>query len=170
MASCFLNKKGQISIEFVLILLIGLIYLNTISSAVIYPAIDSAKDVSNVGEARLASEKIVNSINELSVSPGDGKKTIRVFVPENTTISCDSFASSIKFAVKVSSTSIQSCKTDVDGDDAKCTKSFSLPGVSLDASTCGSVVSVLSKKGFFTLAITKTGTGLTSNISINDVS
>ena len=155
MAFLVLNKKGQISIEFVLILLIGLLYLQTISSAVITPAIDSAKDVSNVGEARLAAEKIVNSVNELSVSPGDAKKTIRVYVPENSTVTISD--SGVEFSVNLSSTNVPSCNS------GKCIKTinFSIPaGVTVDTGS----LSALTEKTFNTLSILKS----VSTISISN--
>jgi len=155
MASCFLNKKGQISIEFVLILLIGLIYLNTISSAVIYPAIDSAKDVSNIGEARLAVEKIVNSVNELAASPGEGKKTINVFVPEKTTITCT--GSAVKFSVQVAGNNIGSCKAANDGDDDHiCSKSIAISAVDCTG------FPILNRKSLVALKIAKVSGGTVS--------
>ncbi len=161
MASVVLNKKGQVSIEFVLLLLVGLIYLQTISSAVITPAINSATDVSNVGEARLATEKIVNSINELSSSPGDAKKTINVFVPENTEIRCNSTSKSVSFSVTVNGISVSTCTPNSDGKTSLCEKNLVSGAQNLDCSAFSS----LNRKSFVALSLTKSGASNTVSIA-----
>ena len=84
-----MNGKGQISIEFLLIMLIMLLYLQTI----IRPGIDSAEmaasDVQRVDQTNLMAEKLASSINEIAAASGDTKKTIQLFLPENVFISCD---------------------------------------------------------------------------------
>lgn len=154
--------KGQISIEFVLILLVGLIYLQTIQITVIDQSINSAKDVSNVGEARLAASKIVESVNELAAADGTAKKTIHVFVPEKTTISCLA-SNGITFTVSIDSDKINECKQAVDGDaDNICTKtiSFSTPSEPPIAVECSSFPAI-NQKSFATVSIEKTDTEVT---------
>lgn len=74
--------RGQVTIEFILVLVIVLVILATIS----LPTIDRIEqDISDVGTAAsLAAnqQQIVNAAEELSLSGCGSRKTIRVFVNE----------------------------------------------------------------------------------------
>lgn len=85
----FLKKKkgrGQTSIEFLLVILIILIYLQ----ATIQPAVTNTsyaiEDTKRVGLLKIAGEKLANSINEIAVLSGEGKKTIELILPPKSTI------------------------------------------------------------------------------------
>ncbi|MFH1752121.1 MAG: hypothetical protein ABH821_04260 [archaeon] len=81
-------NKGQISIEFMLLLIIMLLYIQ----AVIIPAMNdstaSVQDVRRIAESNLALEKIYNTANEIAFASGDSFQTITVFIPEETKINC----------------------------------------------------------------------------------
>lgn len=83
-----MNRKGQASIEFILLIILMLLYVQTI----ILPAIDmsksSVKGTMGLGEAVFAGEKIANAINYVGSGSGEGKETISVYLPAESTISC----------------------------------------------------------------------------------
>ena len=81
LARSILNERGQVSIEFILIVTIALIYIN----AAVWPSIDisskTAIDVKGVADTKVSAMKIANAVNEAATSSGDMKKTINVFLP-----------------------------------------------------------------------------------------
>ena len=83
------SKKGQISLEFMLIILICIGYLQVITATVIGPSIDAAQDVTRLGQAKLSAEKLANAINEVSSSLGESKRTLHLFVPKDSALSCN---------------------------------------------------------------------------------
>lgn len=84
------SRKGQISIEFMLIILICLGYLQLLTVNVLEPAIDAAQDVTRLGQAKLSAEKLAVTINEMGSSLGEGKRTLHLFVPKDIIFSCSS--------------------------------------------------------------------------------
>tara|TARA_Y100000310_G_scaffold345396_1_gene464447 strand:- start:12191 stop:12706 length:516 start_codon:yes stop_codon:yes gene_type:complete len=89
MANGFLkNKRGQISIEFILIILIALIYIHSVIQPTVNIAAWSTEDVTRLGQAKLAAQKIASAVNQMAINPAAGKKTISVFVPKGGTVSC----------------------------------------------------------------------------------
>jgi hypothetical protein len=94
-----LNRKGSISIEFILLIGIALIYIN----GVVWPIADSSSnataEVKAVADTKIAAMKLGNAINEASVSSGDMKKTVQLFVPENAEIGCTPASASLGYTV-----------------------------------------------------------------------
>ena len=135
------SKKGQISIEFMLIILITLTYLQLLTATVINPSIDSVEDTTRMGQARLSAEKMTSTINEIASSMGEGKKAINIYVPKDATLECvtDGMNEYIEFSVLLYGTEIAACGlsdgsgttlSDLDDDNppdhTTCTKRFPL--------------------------------------------
>ena len=83
------SKKGQISIEFMLIILVCLGYLQLLTVNVLEPAIDAAQDTTRLGQTKLSAEKLASAINEMSSSLGEGKRTLHLFVPKDAELGCN---------------------------------------------------------------------------------
>ncbi|MFH1239994.1 MAG: hypothetical protein V1672_02150 [Candidatus Diapherotrites archaeon] len=131
------SKKGQISIEFMLIILVCLGYLQLLTVNVLEPAIDAAQDTTRLGQTKLSAEKLASAINEMSSSLGEGKRTLHLFVPKESDIVCSSGPpASVAFSVKLYGMPVDACSTDGDSDDTKCTSKINLGAVNLN---CGSV-------------------------------
>ena len=96
------NRKGQASIEFMLLLIIMLMYVQLIIVPSIDVAAASSEDVVRLGEARFAAEKLANTVNYVSASTGESKQTIKLFVPRETTIECNDTDNTIDFSVNMS--------------------------------------------------------------------
>ena len=134
-----------------LIILIALGYLQLLQVTVINPAIGSAEDVTRIGQAKLAAEKLAYSVNEIATASGEGRKTIRLFVPQNASVSCSS--SEIEFSVSVSSGL----------DTAGCsggTCAGSVPLLSGSSVHCG--ITPINGKNFIELEISKNESGRVS--------
>jgi hypothetical protein len=97
-----IGSKGQISIEFLFIFMIALVYVAGVvepSTRVGQAVVD---DVTRVTQTRAAADTVANSVNELFLSDGQAKKTIRVLVPDNAVLDCDDATPSITFSVDLS--------------------------------------------------------------------
>lgn len=96
-----MNQKGQAAIEFIMLILIVLIYLLTITRPLVNDAKSLTNDVQIIVRADAEIKRIANSITEVSMLGKGTKKTILLFVPSNTTISCNEIKNSISFDLNV---------------------------------------------------------------------
>jgi len=102
MAMVTLNQKGQVSIEFILIVTIALIYVN----AVVWPTVESSSqaaiDVKAVSDTKVSAMKLANAINEAETSSGNMKKTVNVFIPKDAKITITKNVNTISHETMVS--------------------------------------------------------------------
>jgi hypothetical protein len=97
-----LSKRGQISIEFILIITISLVYINVYVWEAVESSSQTATDIKAVADTKVSSMKLANALNEAATSSGNMKKTINLFLPENAMITCNEPAESIDYSVMVS--------------------------------------------------------------------
>ncbi|MCR4369031.1 MAG: hypothetical protein NUV67_03950 [archaeon] len=83
-----IGMKGQASIEFILVLLLAILFITTIIQPNVAEASDSIKDVSGIAKLRVATGKIANAIEYVSVSGSGTKRSVRIVVPEGGEITC----------------------------------------------------------------------------------
>lgn len=128
-------KRGQMSVEFMLLIAIMLLYISTLVLPNVELASDSTKEIAGVGQSRIAAEKIVQTANQISLAGTASKETIKIYVPENSTIDCTEGGSpvgedaniSFSYILRNTSVPITSCQSLFDGDsDSICTKKFSI--------------------------------------------
>jgi len=103
-----IGKKGSISIEFILLVTIGLVYIYT----TVWPSVDistnAALDVKGVADTKISAIKLADAINEAGLASGDMKKTITIFLPSSSEegiegeIFCEPGDDRIKYEVLVS--------------------------------------------------------------------
>ncbi len=125
------NVKGQTSIEFMLLIVITLLYIQTVISPNINEALTSVSDTTRVGEARLATEKLANAINYVAASNSESKTTVNLFIPDRTVILCDEGDNIIGYQITVDA-DIAKCGI-IDGDPSNCDKNFDLnPTITID--------------------------------------
>lgn len=127
-----ISKKGQVSIEFILLIVIALVYIYGTVGPLINDATTAAEDVQRVSDTKISAQKLANAINEAAAGSGESKRTIHLIVPAKATVKCDS--AKITFVVDISK--LQSrlapstvCveKTDSDGKAYfECTSSLDL--------------------------------------------
>jgi uncharacterized protein (UPF0333 family) len=125
------NLRGQTSIEFMLLIIITLLYIQTVISPNVNEALTSISDTARVGEARLATEKLANAINYVAASNSESKTTVNLFIPDRTIILCDEANKRLRYETVVDS-NIAKCGV-LDNNPANCDKNFDLnPTITLD--------------------------------------
>jgi len=97
-----LRQKGQVSIEFILIVVIALVYI----SGFVWPSIEiassAATDVKAVADTKASAMKIATALDEAAVSNGDMKKTVSIFLPNGATLNCDAANNEIDYELLIS--------------------------------------------------------------------
>ncbi len=127
-------KKGQTSIEFMLLIVISLLYIQTVISPNVNESLLSVSDTARIGEARLATEKLANAINYVAASNSESKTTVNLFIPDRTIISCDESNRRISYQTIIDG-NIAKCGI-IDGDPSNCEKDFELnPKINLNCLT-----------------------------------
>ncbi|RLG71125.1 MAG: hypothetical protein DRO04_00490 [Candidatus Iainarchaeum archaeon] len=151
-------QKGQIAIEFILIIVIMLIFLQTIIQPTLTSSITTVKDVSSLAQAKIAAEKIVNAIDFVALNASDSKIEVGIFLPVNTTLKCDPAAKKIYFSSVVSMPH-ESCEADEDNNASVCTKSIStISTITLNCNAFG-INHTLNptKNSFYKISVKKLG-------------
>lgn len=81
-----IGRKGQVSIEFILIVTIALFYITTVVWPIVNESTTAAEDVQGVSATKISAMKIANALNEAKSSNGDMKKTISISLPNEAEI------------------------------------------------------------------------------------
>jgi len=84
-----IGRKGQVSIEFILIVTIALFYIITVVWPIVNESITASEDVQDISATKISAMKIANALNEAESSNGNMKKTISILLPNKAIISCD---------------------------------------------------------------------------------
>ena len=82
-----IGRKGQVSIEFILIVTIALFYITTVVWPIVNESTAAAEDVQGVSATKISAMKIANALNESKSSSGDMKKTMSISLPNEAKIS-----------------------------------------------------------------------------------
>ena len=100
----FLNKKGQVSIEFILILTFGLVYITAFVWPVVEDSSQAAFDVKAVSDTKVSALKLANALDQAALSSGDMRKSIKIFLPRDSKLECNTTEGSegIEFSAFVS--------------------------------------------------------------------
>lgn len=93
------RQKGQVSIEFILLIVITLVYIYGTVWPLINDATVAAEDVQRVSDTKISAQKLANALNEAAANSGESKKTIHLLVPNKASISCS--GNQINFTVDV---------------------------------------------------------------------
>ena len=84
-----IGKKGQVSIEFILIVTIALFYITTVVWPIVNESTTATEDVQGISATKISAMKIANALNEAASSNGDMKKTINIALPDKASVSSD---------------------------------------------------------------------------------
>jgi|TARA_B100002003_G_C13987179_1_gene477148 hypothetical protein len=123
------NRKGQISIEFILIMLIALIYIYSVIQPTLQISAQSTEDVAMVSNVKLSAQKLAGAINQLEANASDGQRTIGLFIPDGTYIECTDDPVTTDPAIEFSATLSDNLGTPSGcsgANPAICTESISL--------------------------------------------
>jgi uncharacterized protein (UPF0333 family) len=124
-----LNAKGQVSIEYILILVIMLIYIQIMVQPILETAVESSEEISQLGQVKAATEKLSNAVDFISLSSGNSKQTVGFYLPAHTAINCLGSSKEFRFSADIKVTH-EACQNDRDADDLLCTKRIPVVGSS----------------------------------------
>lgn len=155
----FGSLKGQVSIEFVLIIVLMLMFIQTVIEPSVSGASNALEDIRQAGEIKAASQKLADSVDELALAPDGAVKTIFLFVPKSSTITCDAANKQIKYDTNLSSeaTACQPPKETIipaDNDPKKCTYAIKTIAATLSCTT--TTFDGLTKGNTFEVKLSKT--------------
>ncbi len=115
-------EKGQTSIEFLIIILIILVYIFTVTKPIIESAQTTIEDIKNLSQTNNEVQKIVQSINRLSNFSTNSKETITLIIPTGSKINCypdGNIGFSVEINKEKNNPSIRICTNDT------CDKNYS---------------------------------------------
>ena len=83
-----LRQKGQISIEFILILVFALVYIHLYVWPTVEDSTQTASDVKAIADAKVSAMKLASAVDEAGTTHGEMKKTIKIFLPSDAQMTC----------------------------------------------------------------------------------
>jgi uncharacterized protein (UPF0333 family) len=93
-----INKKGQVAIEFIFILLIIVVYIFTVTKPLIESGSGAINDIERISKIRNQTDLLAETINSTYLL-GDGTvKSVIIFVPRDSNIIC---SDTIGFSAKI---------------------------------------------------------------------
>ncbi len=87
-----MDSRGQASVEYIFLILIFLIVLVTVTVPFAGNAISSSQNVSITSDAKTAVSTIANAVNVVYSNGPGAKRTVNVFIPQDTTLGYSSNA------------------------------------------------------------------------------
>ena len=123
------NRKGQLTIEFLLLLALVMMAIHSMVQPAAIASEDMGKDVARMGAANLAAGKLKNAIEYVAMLPDDSRQTLYMYVPEGASIKCGGGNITADVSISDQGTTPGDCAT-----SESCSKAYSpnLPaGVSI---------------------------------------
>ena len=112
-----MDSRGQVSAEYIFLILIFLIVLTTVTVPFAGNAISSSQNVSVTSDAKLALSTITNAINVVYANGPGAKRTVSVYIPQDTVLSYNDKVLSLGLTdIPVSSSDPNVLKSDVNSD------------------------------------------------------
>ncbi|MBI4210515.1 MAG: hypothetical protein HY544_03355 [Candidatus Diapherotrites archaeon] len=125
------GTRGQATVEFILVLLIAVTFLAVIIQPNADLATGAMHDTQNLAKLRLSADKLVNTIQYVSVSGVGTKESIQTVIPVNASITCGTTAGKNTIVMNYTSTGLKgtaSCLVDEDNasdtEGKTCKKTF----------------------------------------------
>lgn len=82
-----LDKRGQVSVEYLLIVLVLILVLSIVTIPLIGKSIDSSNDVSDASDAKVATDTLANAADVVYANGPGAKRTVSFFVPQTGNLS-----------------------------------------------------------------------------------
>lgn len=98
-----MDVKGQVSAEYLLLLVVLLIVMAGITIPLVSSSINSGMDVSKSSDSKNALQSIANAVNVVYANGPGSKRTINVYMPQNGNISVNNGAGIIYQTLPLSS-------------------------------------------------------------------
>ena len=78
-----MDYKGQISVEYLLLIVVILIILGTVTLPLIGRSVDASNDISWTSDAKNAISSVGNAVNIVYSNGPHAKRTLTVYIPKN---------------------------------------------------------------------------------------
>ncbi|MFH0715029.1 MAG: hypothetical protein V1847_04975 [Candidatus Diapherotrites archaeon] len=154
-----LNKKGQSSIEFVLLLVVLLVFIQVVIVPAVNTSQDAATDVARLGQAKLAAQQLADAINLVGSSSEGARQTVHIILPNDSSIVCNSSPASVTFSSRLDSNAGFEGKSQCVASTHVCQSTISVNTTSLSC-----IPSLMEGKRSFALRVEK-ATGGVVNVS-----
>ncbi len=149
------GRRGQVSIEFILLLVLIILMVQTITLPYLSVAEKSASDVLRTAQARVAVQRIYDSVNTVNAAGSDARQSFRVYVPKNSRLACSGndvgFTVGLELPSEIPTVAKNGCLCTLRGDrgceEAECTASFATTASSIECSDFSSKAN--NEKGSF---------------------
>ena len=141
------SKKGQVTVEFMLLLVIMLVYITTVIQPSVNSSSKAMNDIKLLGETDFALQRIASQINYVNASAQGTTKTISLYVPAKAQISCANNSANISFLVNLEIPSFN-CSEEKTAPETACNKSIATDArincsnFSLNGETKGKLVNI----------------------------
>ncbi len=81
-----MDVKGQVSVEYLLVILVILVIFGSISIPLVQNSISSSMGISQVSDAKTAVSSIANAVNVVYANGPGAKRTVSVYIPEDVSL------------------------------------------------------------------------------------
>ncbi|MDP3035006.1 MAG: class III signal peptide-containing protein [Methanobacteriaceae archaeon] len=82
-----MDKRGQVSVEYLLVILVLIVILSVVTIPLIGNSIDASNDVSDASDAKVATDTLANAADVVYANGPGAKRTVSFFVPQNGSLS-----------------------------------------------------------------------------------
>jgi len=122
-------RKGQVTIEFLMLLLVMLLYVQAIVQPNMEITSSAATDVANAGRGVAELSKFYNAVVDVGYSTGDAKSTVTLFMPPYSVLQCNSSQASVSIALSQAlfSQKVNNANCADETDRQLCTKIIPFP-------------------------------------------
>lgn len=107
-----MDVKGQVSVEYLLVILVVLIVLGTVTIPMIGSSVSSSSDVSKASDAKAAVDTIANAADLVYANGPGSKRTLSVYIPKHTAFTTGTDGISMTVPLSDSTTKIITRDTD----------------------------------------------------------
>jgi len=92
-------QRGQAAIEFLFLILIVVVYLVTVTMPLVKDTQNSVNDVSIVAQANTQTQKLANTISEMSLLGTNSMQQMKLILQSDTNIGCED--TNVYFSIKL---------------------------------------------------------------------
>ncbi len=153
------NSKGQSAIEFVLLLVVLLVFVQVVIVPTVNVAQDAATDVSRLGQTRLAAQQLADAVDLMASAAEGARETIHIVVPQHSKVECDSANKVVKFSSTLDSNAGMEGKANCDPAGNSQTAHQCWGTLAVSASTLSCPESPYVGKLLYTLRVDKVSGG-----------
>lgn len=79
-----MDVKGQVSVEYLLVILVVLLVFGMMLTKVVGPSIEASSDISKASDAKAAVDTIANAADLVYANGPGAKRTLSVYIPKHT--------------------------------------------------------------------------------------